>query len=448
MFHLGWFLGKGFGVPPFMGLGNVPWGPRRTVFDGRAHHEWMKPDLYVDLVRSLERGGFDFLFMEDSSMVEDSYGGSMELTLKYGLMAPKNDPVPLVPLLTAATKHLGVIPTISTIAYHPYLAARLMTTLDHLSEGRVGLNVVTSVTDRVAQNFGHDQHFDHDLRYEMADEWLDACGQLWESWEPGAVVLDEESGTYADHTKVHPVDFTGKWFRTRGPLNTIPGPQRRPVVAQAGNSIPGRDLAAKYADTLLAHASSVESMKAFRDDIRERAVAHGREPDDVKILYLVTPTVGATDADAAERNRVNRLRAEDPDQIRTRLWSMSYVSGGRVDFSTFDLDGPVPEVVGNGEQSSMAAFVENNRGKTLRQAVVEGTHFGGTLGLSGSPDTVAARMGEIMEEVGGDGFLLYPQPNRRSIAEISDGLCTALRRRGLIRDGYPHATLRENLLDF
>jgi long-chain alkane monooxygenase len=408
-----------------MGLGNVPWGPRRTLFDGRAHREWMKPDLYIDMARSLERGGFDFLFIEDSSMVEDSYGGSMELTLKYGLMAPKSDPVPLVPLLTAATTHLGVIPTISTIAYHPYLAARLMTTLDHLSEGRVGLNVVTSVTDRVAQNFGHDQHFDHDLRYEMADEWLAACGQLWESWDADAVVLDEASNTYADHTRVHPVDFVGKFFRTRGPLNTIPGPQRRPVVAQAGNSGPGREVAAKFADTLLAHASSIESMKAFRNDIRARAATFGRDPDSIKIVYLVTPTIGETDADAAEKDRVNLARASDPDQIQARLWGMTYVSGGRVDFSTFDLDGPVPEVVGNGEQSSMAAFVENNRGRTLREAVVHGTHFGGTLGLSGSPDTVAARMGEIMQEVGGDGFLLYGRSYGSST--LRDGGCSSCR---------------------
>ncbi|MEV1292182.1 NtaA/DmoA family FMN-dependent monooxygenase [Pseudonocardia sp. NPDC049635] len=442
MFHLGWFLGAGFGIQPW----------NTQTWDGTFHgvngRTWMKPDLYVDLATSLERANFDFLFIEDTLMVEDTFEGSMRSTLKYGRMAPKNDPVPLVPIMAQATRHLGIIPTISTIGYHPYLAARLMTTLDHLTDGRVGINVVTSVTDRVAQNFGHDQHFDHDLRYEMAGEWMDAVTALWNSWEPDAVVLDEQSGTYADHTKVHPVDFAGKWYRTRGPLNTIPGPQRRPVVAQAGNSGPGRDLAARHADTMLAHATSIEAMKEFREDMHERLRQHGRAPEDCKMVFLVTPTVAETDEQAAERDRMADLHASDPDAIEGRLWGLTYVSGGRVDFGSLDLDAPIPEVVGNGEQSSLAAFAARNVGRTLREAVSTPQPQGHRLGLSGSPDTVAAKMGEIMAEVGGDGFLLYPAMTRRSIAEITDGLAPALRRRGLIRDGYEHATFRANLHAF
>src|SRR5882757_6938371 len=137
MFRLGWFLGSGFGIQP--------WISGRSPFVGSNGSNWMKPDLYIDLTQSLERAGFDYLFIQDSAMVEDSYGGSMETTLKYGLFAPKNDPLPLIPLLTQASKHIGIIGTISTIQYPPYLAARMMTTLDHLTEGRVGINVVSSV---------------------------------------------------------------------------------------------------------------------------------------------------------------------------------------------------------------------------------------------------------------------------------------------------------------
>jgi long-chain alkane monooxygenase len=443
MFHLGWFLGNGYGIQPWNRNG------RGGVWNGTNGREWMKPDLYVDLSRSMERAGYDFLLIEDTSMVEDSYGGTAQKTLEWGMFAPKNDPLPLVPLLAAQTKHLGYLPTISTTQYPPFLAARLMTTLDHLTEGRVGVNVVSSVTHRVAQNFGYDQHLPHDERYEMAAEWMDAVGQLWESWDADAVRLDEENNVYADFTKVNPIDFVGKYFKTRGPMNTIPGPQRRPVVSQAGNSIPGRELAAATADTMLAYGGSVESMKAFREDMHERLIKHGRKPSDLKIMFLASPIIGETDADAAEREEARQVAARSQLEIEKRLWSMTYVSGGEVDFAQFDLDQPMPDVTGNGEQSSMKQWVDESKrtGKTLRElaATYKTTSH---MGLVGSCDTVAAKMGEIMEEVGGDGFLLYPTVTRRSIIEFTDGLGTALKRRGLIRDGYAGSTFRENLLEF
>lgn len=438
MFHLGWFLGQGFGIQPWRG-----------PFDGNAVHDWMNPDRYVELTSSLERGGYDFVFIEDTAMVEDTYGGSAAFTLAHGEMAPKNDPLPLVPLMAQRSKHIGIINTISTIQYPPYLAARLMTTLDHLTDGRAGINVVTSVTHRVAQNFGHDQHFAHDERYLMAEEWMDVVSALWDSWEPDAVVGDAETPMYADASKVHPIDYRGKYFASRGPLNTIPGPQRRPVVAQAGNSIPGRELAAAHADTMLAMGHDVAQMKAFRDDMQTRLVAHGRLPGDCKVMFLVTPMLGESDEHAAIRERERVRRASEPEAIERVLWNMSYISGGTVDFSKFDLDALMPDIVGNGEQSSMRQFVVGNEDKTLRE-VVTGIRQIGDLGLVGSPDTVAAKMGEIMAEVGGDGFLFYEPVhlNRRTIAEYTDGLSPALRKRGLIRDGFDHATFRENLLAF
>jgi FMN-dependent oxidoreductase (nitrilotriacetate monooxygenase family) len=300
MFKLGWFLGNGFGMQPWYGN----WA-------GRSMTDWTQPGLYVDLTTSLERAGFDLLFIEDTAMVEDTYGESMETTLKYGLMAPKNDPIPLVPLLTAATEHIGVVATMSTIQYPPFLAARSMVTLDHLTKGRVGINVVTSVTHRVAQNFGYDKHFDHAERYAMAEEWMEVVSLLWESWEPDALVHDDQTPRYADHNKVHTIDFEGKYFRCRGPLNTIPGPQRRPVVAQAGNSTPGRELAAKQADTMLALAKTPAEMKALRQDMDSRLIKHGRKPQDLKILFMATPYLGDTDGEAQERySRFNAAKMD------------------------------------------------------------------------------------------------------------------------------------------
>ncbi len=398
MFHLGWFMGSGFSVQTWA---LDPWA-------GNTGHDWMKGDLFVDLAASLERARFDYLLVEDTSMVEDAYGRSMETTLKYGLLAPKCDPVPLIPLLTQRTKHIGIAVTLSTSFYHPFMAARTMTTLDHLTDGRVGLNVVTGSSSRAAQQYGYDELMLHSERYEMAKEWMEAVGALWDSWEQGAVLVDEETPRYADHTKVHTVDFEGKYFRT---------------------------------------GTSIEGMKVFRLDMHRRMKEYGRDPGTLKILFLIDPILGDTDRVAQAREEDMKAARFSDDAIEKTLWGLSYTSGGEFDFSTFDLDKEVPDVWGNGETSTLRTFIEGARGKTLREAIATvDTHAG--LAFVGSPDTVAAKMGEAMDEVGGDGFLLSPIVTRRNIAEIADGLAPALRKRGLIRDGYNHSTFRENLLEF
>jgi len=438
MFRLGWFLGSGFGIQP--------WISGRSPFVGSNGSNWMKPDLYIDLTQSLERAGFDYLFIQDSAMVEDSYGGSMETTLKYGLFAPKNDPLPLIPLLTQASKHIGIIGTISTIQYPPYLAARMMTTLDHLTEGRVGINVVSSVTNRVAQNFGHDRHLEHDLRYEMADEYMDVVNQLFASWHPDAVVMDRKTETYADWTKVRPIHFKGKYFKSRGPLNTAPSPQGRPTYVQAGASERGRDFAAKHADSIIAAANGPKAMKELRDDIRRRAAKLGRNPDDIKLLYLFSPVMGETEEEAKMVNERGIAQHRF-----TERW-LSLISGiTDIDFSKFDMDKPLPEdLTTNGELSSLRRFAQLGSGKTLRQLIKEGGKSS-SVEVVGTPDQVAAKMGEIMEEVGGDGFLLrnpFHHINRRYILEVTDGLVPALQRLDLVRTEYTQPTLRETLMEF
>lgn len=444
MFHMGWFLGDGFGIHPWSEKnGDGPW-------TGDNVNDWMKPDIYIDLAQGLERAGFDFILFEDTSMLEDSYGGDAEVTLRRGFFAPKNDPMPLVPLMTRATKHIGVISTVSVIQYHPYLAARLYTTLDHLTEGRVGMNVVTSVTDRVAQNFGLERHIEHDERYRMAMEWTDVVKQLQDSWEPGAVIADPVAGVYADHTKVHTVDHKGEYYASRGPLNTIPGPQRIVPVCTAGSSEPGRQLSARHGDTMISMGGSIEGAKAYREDMRARVAAEGRNPDDVKFLFLVAPILGTTDAEAQATFEAMQAQANTPESIEYRLWHSSYVSGGRIDFSKFDLDMKVADIdtsMQNGEKTSSLGQFANMGDTTLRELMTSTAGLG-KFGLVGTPDTVAARMGEAMEEIGGDGFLLYMPMTRMNITMVSDGLGPALRRRGLIRDEYTGSTLRDHLLQF
>jgi FMN-dependent oxidoreductase (nitrilotriacetate monooxygenase family) len=395
------------------------------------------------MATSLERAGFDYMMLEDSSVVPDIYGGSLQHSLRRGTV--RHDPMPLVPLLAAATSRLGIIATASTTFYPPFLAARLFNTLDHLSDGRVGINLVTSSPHAAAQNYGLDSHIEHDLRYEMADEWMQVVNALWESWEPGSLVLDEATGTFADHNKVHHINFEGRFFKSRGPLNTVPSPQGRPVICQAGGSPAGRELAAKHADTIIAATVGLEAMKEYRDDISERMIAHGRKPSDVKVLYLVTPVLGDTDAEAKERHE--RQLAMQTVDVEGVLAGMSYVSGH--DFSKFDLDAPFPDLTGkvNGHQSTFADYAKAGETKTLRE-VAQTRHVVESIELVGSPDTVAAKMGEAMEYAGGDGFLIAKPVTRKNIAEIADGLAPALRRRGLLRRGYEHEYFRDNLLSY
>ncbi|GAA0306358.1 NtaA/DmoA family FMN-dependent monooxygenase [Kineococcus aurantiacus] len=432
-FHLGWF---GAYVPPGW---NQP-------FEGteRSHRDWLDGSFYVDFARQLERACFDVLLLEDSSMVSDTYGGTAEATLARGVWAPKGDPIALAPLLTAATKHLGVSITASTSFYPPYLLARAVSTLDHLSGGRIGWNVVTSSEDRAAQNFGMDRLPPHDERYERAQEHVELVDALWASWEPDALVMDRATNTYVDHTKVHPIDFRGKHHSSRGPLNTLPPPQGRPVVSQAGGSPRGREFAARNADLVMALPKGVAAMKEYRDDVRARAEAFGRDPDDVKVMFIVSPVLGATESEAAERLERKReaVRADPTGQLVG--WSGSM----EIDFSQFDLDEPLPATARtNGHQSTLDTFRKWSGDRTLREAVHD--YRTEALELVGTPESVADQMEAAMAEVGGDGFMLWMQPpTRQYVAEVTDGLVPALQRRGLVRTEYTHKHLRDNLLEF
>ena len=290
MFHFGWFVGKGYSVHGW----NQPW-------TGAIASDWMEPDIYMDLARALERARFDCLIIEDGSFIADAYQDSPEWYLRNAFAVPKSDPMPLVPLLGYVTKKLGIVATVTTSFYPPYLAARLGATLDHLTHGRVGLNVVTAHNDRSAQNYGLERHYEHDLRYVMADEWMEVVNRLWESWESDAIVANLETGVFADHTKVHPIHFEGLFYKSRGPLNTAPGPQRRPVICQAGGSPAGRAFAAKHADLIIAKARTVVAAKDYRQDISRLMAPHGREPSACKVMFSTSIVIGDTMQEAREK---------------------------------------------------------------------------------------------------------------------------------------------------
>ena len=431
-FHLGWFLN--FIADEW----NDTWGSGGMPWNGK---------FYVEMAQHLERAGFDYMILEDKCHVSDVYGGTMEMELKHGNV-PKHDPVPLATLLAYSTTRLGIVPTMSTSFYPPWLLARLAATIDHIAEGRFGWNIVTSAEDQAAQNFGMDKLYEHDLRYEMADEYLDLVTQLWDSWDSDAVVRDAESSMYADHRRVRTIDFEGRFYKSRGPLNTMRPVQGRPVLCQAGSSPKGRAFAAKYADTVIAISHTPAVMKAFRDDIRERLRGAGRKPDDCKVLFIASPIVADTEAEAWEKQA---RWVSDPNYLESRLAGLSSVT--EIDFSQFDVDEPVGALTTNGERGALEHFLGSDRTKTLRELMLPPERGADTDAppLVGTPDQVADRMGEVMDEVGGDGFLIISpvmRLNRRYIVEITDGLVPALQRRGLARTEYTYEQFRDNLLEF
>lgn len=432
-FHLAWFMNF---TPdewrePF-GQGGNPW-------DGR---------FYIEMAQAMERACFDLIMIEDKLMVPETYGGSRDLSLKHAMMVPKADPAPLAVAMGMATQHLGVVATMSTMAYPPFMLARLSSTIDSLTKGRFGWNVVTSAEDLMAKNFGMDKLPPREDRYAMAEEYMEVCDKLFNSWEPDAVVLDRKNGIYADGSKVHTIDHKGKYYQVRGPLNTVPSPQRRPVYLQAGASPRGRDFAARYADAIVSVANGVEGMKAFRTDIRARAEAIGRNPDDIKVFFCICPSLGETEAEA--RARYENVTMSD-NFVTDVLISISAIT--EIDFSKYDLDKPLPEkLVTNGESGTLDKFQQWGSGKTLRELAASGG--GGlvsSMELIGTPAQVADKMGEAMAEVGGDGFLITTpvlRVSRRYITEICDGLVPELQARGLVRTEYKHQLLRDNLREF
>ncbi|MHC6222542.1 NtaA/DmoA family FMN-dependent monooxygenase [Arthrobacter sp. MMS24-S77] len=431
MLHFGWFVGHGFGVQG--------WGTPGYSLG----YDWKKPALYQEAVRAFERSGLDLFIIEDSLTVPDTYGGTAEVSLAHASFAPKHDPLALVPYLLSATEHLGIVPTVSASFYPPFTAARLLATLQHFSNGQLGWNVVTSGSDLAAQNYGLDQQIEHDLRYEKAEEFVDVVRRLWRSWEPGAILEDAGAGVFADHKKVHPINHDGEFFKVRGPLNTAPLPEE-PVLVQAGASPRGKAFAGANADVAIALARGADGMKAYRDSIRAEAIKSGRNPDDVKVLFVLKPTVVGSKAEAAEL-RAQRRELTQRD-IDSQLNSISYLSV--IDFKQFDLDSPLPELSTNSNQGTLEHFAKAAPpGSTLRE-ILQARSGGAGDSIVGTTEEIADYLEETGEAVGGDGFLFSGFVDPVTVHGVLDKLTPELRRRGLLRTSYGDGGFRRNLLDF
>lgn len=401
--------------------------------------DWHSGSYFEQLVKRIEQSCFDFLFFEDTAAVS-RIGGSLDLDLQNVFSSPKNDPVALITYLSGFTRHLGLIATASTSLYPPFLLARLYSTIDNLSRGRVGWNIVTSSEKEAAQNFGMDDLPKTDDRYAIAEEFMDVVNALWESWDKDAVVRDMERNIYTDPAKVREINHTGTHFKVRGPLNSFPSPQGKPVFAQAGGSGRGRDFAAKHAEIIMSTTiGGVKAMKAFREDVHERMRSFGRDPRDCKILYLTRTYI----ADSVKAFRDNIT----DDQLFRVIGTHSAHLG--VDLTQFDINKPIPpDVVSNGTTSMFEAIKEKGRqGKSIRDCLIDFNWGDEENGQIGPADQVAENLIGMMEEAGGDGYIIgaTKEANAEFLSGIFDGIVPALQKRGAMKTAYAGGTLRQSL---
>jgi len=430
--HLAAFLIAGNGAHS-----HALWRHPRTRLGG-----FLDPDYYVECVRTLERGKFDLAFFADRLAMSDRFGDSLEVGARYGDQdATRLDPTLVLALLAGATRHIGLGATRSTTYHHPYNVARTFATLDHLSRGRVGWNVVTSVNEGEARNHGLDAHLEHDARYDAADEFMRATFRLWDSWEHDALVLDRASGIYADPTKIHRADFAGEAYRTRGPLNVPRSPQGRPVIIQAGASSRGKAFAARWAEVIFSIHPNAEAMKRFYADIKQTVEQSGRREQEVNILVGVMPFVGRSRAEANER------MAEHNELVHPLVGLSTMSSHMNVDFSQLPLDAPLADLNVQGMQGMLAAVksLSADGSMTLREI---GRRYGQSVvvpQIAGTAAELADQLEALFNDRAADGFMVSPAHLPHGFDDFVDHVVPELQRRSLFRSEYEGGTLRGHL---
>ncbi|OZE34924.1 LLM class flavin-dependent oxidoreductase [Rhodococcus sp. 05-2254-5] len=412
---------------------------------GCGHHSaaWRHPDsrvedlgdiaYYEELAQLAERGKFDAVFFADGHSVRDPAGAGTWFL----------EPITALSAMARATTHIGLVTTVSSTFYTPFHAARMLASLDHISGGRAGWNVVTSMFDAEARNHGMDAIPAREERYARAAEFVDTALALWDSWEPDALTLDR-TGVYADPAKVHSIDHDGKHFRVDGPLTVPRSPQGRPVLFQAGASGPGRDLAAKYAEAIYAVAYDLVAAQGYYEDVKERIDRAGRDSAAVGIMPGLVTYIGSTMEEARQK------KAELDVLLPTEqsLAMLSTFTGQ--DCAAWELDEPVPtlppaaEFTGpQGRYETILRIIEKDR-PTVRQLLGTLAAGGGHATMIGTPDSIADEM-ESWIGRGADGFNLMCPRYPDSLADFVEHVVPILQQRGLFRSEYTSSTLRGHL---
>ncbi|WP_227982095.1 LLM class flavin-dependent oxidoreductase [Nocardia spumae] len=412
---------------------------------GVGHHEaaWRHPRTeeqrvldvrhFQELGRIAERGKLDSVFFADG--------------LAVGPRIQRNtlavfEPVTLLSAIAAATEHIGLIATASTTYNEPFNLARKFASLDHISGGRAGWNIVTSGTVDEAYNFGYDAIPEHARRYERATEFVDVALQLWDSWESSAIVLDPETGVFADPDKVHTVDYAGDRFRVRGPLNSPRGPQGRPLLVQAGSSESGKEFAARYAEAVFTAQRGLEEGQRFYRDLKARLPKYGRSPDELKVLPGLVPYIADTTAEAlALEQEFTDLIAPDYAlrQLSTQLG---------IDLTEHPLDAPLPplpaesDIEGGKSRFTLVKDLATQEQLTVRQLIGKLGGGRGHRSFAGTPEQIADELQTWFEAGAADGFNIMPPYLPGGLTDFVDRVVPILQERGLFRTEYSADTLR------
>lgn len=434
--HFGWFLSRGFGPH---GWGHPYWD---------WNYRWQDPALYQQSIRDLEQAGFDLVIIEDALSLGNA--DTLDLRIRSAYGGPKHDPLLLAPYLFAATRHIGIAPTVNPLAYPPYTAARQFATLQHLSGNRFGVNVVTDV--------GSSRHFgvepvSHDAAYDRAEEWLGGVRRLWNSWETDALVADPATGHFADGSKVPPFEHRGEYYAFDGPLNALPFDAGDPVVVSPGGSPRGLNFAGGQSDVQLALASlDLDTIRAYRGGVHDAARANGRNPDDINVLFVFKPVIVSSEEEA-QRLVDASAQPSDADLLRIAEGQSSDLE---TDLTGLDLDRPVdPSIFGDhvsqGTIKGLLGKADSFASSTLRELLTAKAKLGRIAdrsGLVGTADEVADFIQELGDEADNDGIIFSGDLHPVTIHRMLDDLVPILRRRGILRTEFSGAGLRANLQDF
>ncbi|WP_239335525.1 LLM class flavin-dependent oxidoreductase [Frankia sp. CiP3] len=413
-----------------------------------GHHEaaWRHPtseperdesvDHYIQLAQLAERGKFDSIFLAD--------GLALSNNVRYNF-AGRFEPLTLLSAIAVATSRIGLIATVSTTYNEPFHVARKFASLDNISGGRAGWNIVTSAQEKEARNFNAQAHLEHHRRYERAAEFVDVALALWDSWQDDALRYDKQSGMYADTDRIHAVDHIGRYFSVAGPLNAPRSPQGHPLLVQAGSSEDGREFAARYAEAVFTAQQTLAEGQAFYADLKRRAARHGRSPERLKILPGIAPVLGSTEKEAKQRE------AELDSLIIPEygLGQLSTMVG--IDLSDHPLDGPLPadlpnvdDINGNKSRFTLVVELARREDLTIRQLLTRLAAGRGHRVFAGSAEQVADQLEQWFTGGAADGFNVMPPYLPGALEDFVDQVVPILQKRGLFRTQYVGTTLRDH----
>jgi FMN-dependent oxidoreductase (nitrilotriacetate monooxygenase family) len=398
-------------------------------------------DYWVDFAQTAERGKLDGIFLADIVGVYDVYKESPAATIETGAQIPVNDPLIPVSAMAYVTKHLGFGVTVNTTYEPAFLLARRMSTLDHLTKGRIGWNIVTGYLDSAARAMGFDKLPEHDARYDAAEEYLEILYKLWEgSWDDDAVQRDKTRGIFADPSKVRPVRHEGKYYRMEGIHLAEPSPQRTPLLFQAGASARGQDFAARHAECVFIASPTPQAARPTVEALRRKTEEIGRGADALRILNLITVVVGRTEKEAQDKLEDYRRHAS----IEASLAHYSASVG--IDFSKYGLDDPIEQASTNANQSALAAITKQaSKPMTLRQIIDQMVLGSRMKPVVGSPQQIADNMQTWIEDAGIDGFNIARTVTPESLRDFVDLVVPVLQERGLFKADYAEGPLRQKL---